>query len=510
MNSVDTQTSQSSWTNKHKLGKFFIFALFGPGLPMILALFTVPFLILKLGVERYGLLNLAWVILGYFTLFDLGLGRAAVRMYADLNTQGKKNNLRPLYLTTFLSTFCIGSILGICFGLSTDYSVTHFFNIKPELQSEARWVMLCLSFAMPFIALSSILKSFLEAEAKFFLSNALQAFLGVLTYLGPATVLFFQDSLVLVVLTILISRGFVFLIYWKLSWNLLPPKHDNKKFFNFEIFKELLEMGKWVTLSNIIGPIMTYADRFIIGSVLSLAAVGYYSTPYDLITRAWILTGALNSVLFPALSSLAHTNKEKSDELFIFGLETLVTMCFPILLVLSIFAPEILKIWLGAEFANQAFLSLQIFCVGMFFNILAQVVFVYLQSLKRADLPAKIHLFEVIFYLTLVYWAAKQNLHLVAVAWSIRMFVDFLLMCLALIKISPSVRAQSVLYLKKISIYPIILFLIPSIFNGREDLNWIRYLVFFAIASFYLFYTLKSYILKHEWQKLLSLKSIKA
>ena len=49
--------------------------LIGQAVLLLVGVVCVPLVIRGLGTERFGLLSLAWVILGYFSIF--GLGRAA-------------------------------------------------------------------------------------------------------------------------------------------------------------------------------------------------------------------------------------------------------------------------------------------------------------------------------------------------------------------------------------------------------------------------------------------------
>ena len=48
----------------------------GMVLPLIVGVLSIPFAIKGLGKEGFGILTIAWVILGYFGLFDFGLSRA--------------------------------------------------------------------------------------------------------------------------------------------------------------------------------------------------------------------------------------------------------------------------------------------------------------------------------------------------------------------------------------------------------------------------------------------------
>jgi O-antigen/teichoic acid export membrane protein len=60
-----------------------LFNLIGQGLPLVVAVVTIPLIIQGLGIDRFGLLSLAWVVLGYFAIFDLGLGRATTKFVAE-------------------------------------------------------------------------------------------------------------------------------------------------------------------------------------------------------------------------------------------------------------------------------------------------------------------------------------------------------------------------------------------------------------------------------------------
>ncbi len=54
--------------------------LVGTVLPMLVAVVAIPPLIRELGAAKFGVLTLAWMVVGYFSLFDLGLGLADQRL----------------------------------------------------------------------------------------------------------------------------------------------------------------------------------------------------------------------------------------------------------------------------------------------------------------------------------------------------------------------------------------------------------------------------------------------
>lgn len=57
--------------------------------------------------------------------------------------------------------------------------------------------------------------------------------------------------------------------------------------------REVIRFGGWVTVSKAVGPLMMYFDRFLIGSLLTMTAVAYYTVPYELVTKLWVLVDGL-------------------------------------------------------------------------------------------------------------------------------------------------------------------------------------------------------------------------
>src|SRR5690349_18426859 len=69
--------------NPRLLARNSIYNLCGSLLPLLAAAVSVPRLTLTLGVDAFGILTVAWTIVGYFTFFDLGLGRAVTKLVSE-------------------------------------------------------------------------------------------------------------------------------------------------------------------------------------------------------------------------------------------------------------------------------------------------------------------------------------------------------------------------------------------------------------------------------------------
>jgi O-antigen/teichoic acid export membrane protein len=110
----------------------------------------------------------------------------------------------------------------------------------------------------------------------------------------------------------------------------------------------------------------------------------------------------------------------------------------PIVAILLAYSPELLDIWIGADFARQSAQVAQLLAVGVFINVLAQVPFAALQGIGRADIPAKLQLIQLPFYaLGIVYLVDRMGIVGVAIAWMLRAFIDMGLLSLAADKLLP-------------------------------------------------------------------------
>lgn len=179
-------------------------------------------------------------------------------------------------------------------------------------------------------------------------------------------------------------------------------------------------------MSSLISPLLVYLDRFIIGGAVSLAAVGYYSAPHELVMRLTLLPASIVATLFPALSAGARLGEEERLGRLVAGsLKFLLISAGPVLVTLAALAPDILGLWLGAAFAVESGLALRFLAVGMLINALAYVPNVLLQAAGRPDLPAKFHMAELPVYVAVLWlFVATWGIPGAAAAWALRMALD--------------------------------------------------------------------------------------
>jgi len=398
--------------------------LLGQGLPMIVAIITIPIVIGGLGVERFGVLTLAWMAIGYFSLFDLGLGRALTQILASRIGTGEQGSVPRLTWTALAATTAFGTVGAIVLALLGPWLVTGVLRIPGELQPESRTAFFLLAVSIPWVVSTAALRGVLEGVQRFDLVNYVRIPLGLATYLVPVAVLPFSQSLVPIVGALLVSRLVGWVVHLLLCFHALPELRGRIEFCSADV-RPLLRFGSWMTVSNLVSPLMVYLDRFLIGAVLSMAAVAYYVTPYEVITKLWIVPVSLMSVLLPTFAANYVSDRRRAASLFDLGIRAVFLVMLPPTLLAVLFAPEALTVWLGAEFAAESYRVLQWLAIGVFVNSMGQVGFTFLQGVGRPDVTAKLHLVEFPLYVAFLWWLLpRYGIEGAAIAWTARVLLD--------------------------------------------------------------------------------------
>ena len=414
--------------SRKALAKNSLINLAGFALPLTVGLITIPLIVRGFGVERFGLLTLAWAVIGYFSLFDLGIGRAITQLIAERLDKSPAEEVARLAWTGLLMMAVFALIGAILIASLTPWFVSSVLNMPELLREDALWAFIMLAAAIPAVVLSAGFAGVLTAIQRFDLLNALRIPMGMMVFLVPLAILPYSKNMAYVCAGLMIIRTLFLVLHAAVCFYAFPPLRVYVGIERSEI-KRLLNFGGWMTVTNVVGPLMVYMDRFVIGAMSSIAAVAYYVTPYEMVTRLGAIPASIVAVLFPAFAASKGNGLSHTAALYSMGGRAVVGILAPIVLVLVVFAEEGLHVWLGSDFSQKSAAVLQWLSIGVYLNSYAQVPFAFIQGIGRADVTAKLHLLELPIYLTLMFWLLKTHGIIgVAIAWLLRAALDAVLL----------------------------------------------------------------------------------
>jgi O-antigen/teichoic acid export membrane protein len=416
--------------------------LAGLVLPLAVAVVAIPLLVHGMGDARFGVLALAWSTIGYFSLFDLGLGRALTQAIATRLDDGSDRDLAATTWTSLAFIVALGVIGGLLLAAVTPQLVGRVLNIPPALHAESMVAFYLLAFALPASLATSGFRGILEAHQDFGVATALRVPLGVFNFLGPLVVLRFSQSLAPMLAVLVAGRIAGCLLHFvicrrRYPFLRLPLRLDRS------LVGPLIKTGGWMTVSNIISPLMVNGDRFVIAALLSVAAVAYYVTPFEVVTKLWLIPGAVLGVLFPAFASSFARDPARTATLVDRAVRLMIVTLFPIAFAFVVLGREGLTLWMGAAFARESTAVLQWLAIAVLINCIGYVPFTALQAIGRSDLTAKVHMLELPVYGLAIWWLTRRfGLVGVAMAWTLRVTIDTTLLLVLTAKPLVSTRRE--------------------------------------------------------------------
>jgi len=413
----------------------------GLSAPIFVALLVIPYTIKGLGVDRFGVLSLAFLIVGYFSLFDIGLGRATIKFVSEAFGRGDYGVMPAIIWTSLSIQLVLGVVGGAALFIFVPLIVGKL-KIPVNLLSETKTSLYLLSLSLPIILCAANLRGALEAVQRFDLVNLIRVPASSLILLLPVVGILVGYKLPGIISMVVVFRFVTLIIYLLFCFKVFPLL-KLKIAIDRCFFSKLLTFGGWVTLSNVLVPILTTVDRIVIGGLISMAAVTYYSVPCDAVLRLLIVPSAIILTLFPAFSSLSVVDKSMMKQVYVCGLKYTLIVLGPLITGVIVFAGPILSIWIDEEFAAKSSAILQILAVGVLLNGLAQMSAGLLDGINKPDVRAKVFALIVPVYIALLlFFINYYGVVGAALAWTIKAcmeFVIFSLVASALIKIDADI-----------------------------------------------------------------------
>lgn len=402
--------------------------LLGQGVPLLAALVAFPVLLHHVEASRFGFFLLAWSVLGYFSVLDFGIGRATTRLAALADESGL-THARSLVSSAVSFLVLVGVALA-AIGLAVTWILRDGTSLTGTLATavggEFFWATCALAIALPMLTLTAAVRGVLEGKRLFREVALVRMLTGTLMCALPAVVSLIDTRPVVTACSLVVARAVALAAFIVLEHSqvALIQWGDRPR---MSALREIAPFSFWVSISNAVGAVIVYMDRFIVSAVIGLAAVTYYATAFEVVSRLLIIPGALATTLFPLAA-------RTTDQVVLrAGIARMYRICallvIPIGLVAFAVAPVALSLWLGKDFADASTTSVRILLVGLVFNSLAHIPFAVLQATGRSRLPALAHSCELPVFFAVTYFATKAyGIEGAAASWAVRAGIDWAIM----------------------------------------------------------------------------------
>lgn len=340
----------------------------------VLALITFPLLIKQVGTEDYGIFSLTTATVGYFAIFNMAARSAVVKFTAEFNEKDKP--ALSIYISNaFLINLILGVIISIILAVTAIWCDL-IFALREDSISRARYILLINAAVTLLSQPISVYVSFLYGLQRY----TLVALFDLLWTLARN----------ITILLMYIFNGSVFWLVWEeaimqlLKFSALKVIVNNEyKFlsiklshYDLEVIKVIFKYGGMSILYTLAHVMIYQGSMIVTGIVVSVAAITYLQIAYKLFNIINSIALFLCSAVLPSSSAaIAAGDNRYIINLIKNGLRLLLSIILPVTIVIYLFGSDIIRIWIGSQFAEKAgsvsrilLSSWYLYCPAIFLN----------------------------------------------------------------------------------------------------------------------------------------------
>jgi O-antigen/teichoic acid export membrane protein len=417
----------------------------GVVLPLAVALPAIPAIMRHLGVVKFGILSVIWMLIGYFSIFDLGLSRALTKVVAErMGSEGERDV--PAFVATTLVLVSVVIVpVSVLLALLSGVVVHRLFDVPPGVAADTVISLRWLAVSLPFVLGAAVLFGALEGLQEFALTNSVRLPLGVLLFVVSYGVSCVSRKLSVITAALAGLRVMVFVALAILTWWRLRRVQRAPRLFRFDQVRHLFVFGGWLTVSNVVGPLLVYLDRFMIVGMIGVAAVAYYTVPMDALFRVLYLPGAIQGVLFPVFANLQQQSPEAVVSLFRKSSTHIFLVVVPVTVGVILLGQEGLRLWMGGAFAARSYVVAEWLAVGILCNAAARTPIMLVQSWGRVRWTGILHVVEVPLYVVALWLLLRRfGIAGAALAWTGRVIVDCVALFIMAVRLDSRLRRTAI------------------------------------------------------------------
>ncbi len=292
------------------------------------------------GQEGIGQYSFAMALTGFFAVVsDFGLFHLSIK---EISRMGKDINSyvgKLLCVRILLTLIIFSALLIVAFAL----------KFSPDLLSI---ILLIGAYQIIYTLVDGQVAIFIAKE-NMLTPAILESSLKILIAVIGISIALLGGTLATVVGVFpLVTFIYIFLTFYVVTkFYRIPKMH-----FSFNAAYLYLKEAVPYAFMLFLNQLSTRIDVVFLGFILGVAAAGIYNTAYRLIFMLLIISNFASMALFPVMSKLYVSSKNKLQELYEHALNTIIIIGIPATVGLWMIAPELILLIYGDQFTDSIFI----------------------------------------------------------------------------------------------------------------------------------------------------------
>ncbi len=321
-------------------------------LSMAASLVMVPLLLDWLGTEQYGIWLTIQAVIGWFMLFDLGLGNGLRNKLAEALAQDQTELARSYVSTAYavITVIAVSMFLGFLIA-SSFIDWTEVFNSEKELAGTLSVTMLIVFafFSVQFVF--QLVKMILMADQRPAVAALINTIGTILSLLGIILIVKFSPGDLVLVAAVVSGTNVLVLILanfgaFNRKYVALRPSF---KFVRREHVRSLTSIGLHFFLLQGAALVVFATDNMIITQMIGPEEVPAYNIAFKYFNLVMVFFTLLTLPYWSAFTEAYYKNDIPWIKRTVRGLTQVWLVSVGVVVLMLIAAPTVYRLWIGDE-----------------------------------------------------------------------------------------------------------------------------------------------------------------
>ncbi len=349
-----------------------LWSILGVLVGLVAGLLLSPYIIRKLGSEGYGVWSLAFSLTAYYGFLDFGLRSAIVNYTAREFAHGNHAKINEFLSTALAFSAGVTVLLGFVIALLAPRT-PRWFGMASEFRGGFQLLFVLASGSAVLSFCFNIVSGCLEGFQQYGVLRRLQTVVFACRTIGYFLVLRQGGGLIWMALCTVSSAAALWIGYTLLLRSVFPQLHIRWSLVRMDVLREMARYGFHTNVNGGASLLLEQTPPVLIARAFPESVVGYFSLPLRIVQTPLQIVRTIAEMLNPLTAEyLAREESAKLVRLGILGNRYSFVLYAPFALFILTWGTDLVRLWVGEEFAVSAAPLLPYFVVGAWVALAGQ------------------------------------------------------------------------------------------------------------------------------------------
>lgn len=339
-----------------------------------------------LGYEKYGVWLVLATVLTFAQLGNLGMGTAVMKLVAEEYGQSDIKGIQQ-YITTALALLSVSGTVALMVILVLKTQITAAFKLSDENTTMVLWLLPYIGILSIYVFMVQVFEATLSGLGRMDLTNYIQSLSRAVNVIVSSLLLFIGFGVKSLLIASIASYVLIHIASLVCIWRIAPIRFLQVKSLNVHRCKRLLHFGSAIFGGSLIGMFLSPFNKLMLSRYAGVSTVPIYEIAFMGSMQIRALFEAALRAIMPEISrigvNVTALAKNKIVQLNSRAMKLILMFGIPIYGVLAIFAPLLLRIWLGGKFTETLPGAFRIMLIGTFLSLVCVPAYYTLMGLGR-------------------------------------------------------------------------------------------------------------------------------